>query len=109
LIYRNVPPEAPREAPYPPEPPPPPTTTAEILVTPDGATQEKVPAVVYASCPVTGSTGVTLLLAALGTLLPNAFVAITVNVYAVPLVSPLTVTGDVAPVPVKPPGFDVTV
>jgi hypothetical protein len=74
-----------------------------------GATQEKVPAVVYASCPTTTTIGVALLLAALGTLLPNAFVAITVNVYAVPLLKPLTVTGEDEPVPVIPLGLDVTV
>jgi hypothetical protein len=49
------------------------------------------------------------LLEALETLLPNAFVAITVNVYAVPFVRPLTVIGEDAPVPVKPLGLDVTV
>jgi hypothetical protein len=38
-----------------------------------------------------------------------AFVAVTVNVYAVALVKPLTVIGDNAPVPVIPPGLDVTV
>jgi hypothetical protein len=41
--------------------------------------------------------------------LPKAFVAITVNVYAVPLERPLTVIGEDAPVPVKPPGVDVAV
>ena len=33
---------------------------------------------------------------------PPEFVAVTVNVYAVPAVNPLTVIGDVVPVPVKP-------
>ena len=51
----------------------------------------------------------TELLAALARLLPNAFVAITVNVYAVPLDNPLTVIGEEAPVPVIPLGLDVTV
>ena len=36
-----------------PPPPPPPTATTLTLVTPTGATQLKVPAVVYACCPVT--------------------------------------------------------
>jgi hypothetical protein len=36
-------------------------------------------------------------------------VALTVNVYAVPFVRPVTVIGDDDPVPVKPPGLDVTV
>ena len=40
---------------------------------------------------------------------PAELVAVTVNVYATPLVSPVTVTGLLAPVPVSPPGFDVTV
>jgi hypothetical protein len=48
------------------------------------------------------------LLAALAALAPIALVAVTVKVYAVPLVSPLTVIGD-APVPVSPPGDDVAV
>jgi hypothetical protein len=39
---------------------------------------------------------------------PLAFVAVTVNVYAVPLLNPLTVIGD-APVPVNPPGDEVAV
>jgi hypothetical protein len=43
---------------------------------------------------------------------PTVFVAVTVNVYAVPPVSPVTVTVPaLAPdtVPVFPPGFDVAV
>lgn len=52
--------------------------------------------------------GVTELLAALAADVPLAFVAVTVNVYAVPLVNPETVIGD-APVPVKLPGLDVAV
>jgi hypothetical protein len=39
---------------------------------------------------------------------PIPFVATTVNVYAVPFVSPYTVIGLVVPVPVSPPGLDVT-
>jgi hypothetical protein len=38
-----------------------------------------------------------------------ALVAVTVNVYAVPLVNPETVIGELAPVPVAPPGEAVTV
>ena len=53
--------------------------------------------------------GVTGLDAADAVLVPTAFVAVTVNVYAVPLVSPVTVNGLAAPVAVKPPGDDVTV
>ena len=53
--------------------------------------------------------GVTLLDAVDAAPGPNALVATTVNVYAVPLVSPVTVIGLDAPVPVKPPGDDVTV
>ncbi len=40
---------------------------------------------------------------------PAELVAVTVKVYEVPLVRPVTVIGDDAPVPVSPPGFDVTV
>jgi hypothetical protein len=56
-----------------------------------------------------GLLGVTELLAEDAGDVPIAFVAVTVNVYAVPLLKPLTVIGDEAPVPVKPPGLDVTV
>jgi hypothetical protein len=38
-----------------------------------------------------------------------ALVAVTVNVYAVPLVNPVTVTGEEDPVPVMFPGEEVTV
>jgi hypothetical protein len=41
--------------------------------------------------------------------MPDAFVALTVNVYAVPLVKPETVIGEDAPVAVIPPGLEVTV
>jgi hypothetical protein len=40
---------------------------------------------------------------------PTMLVAVTVKVYAVPLVSPVTVIGDEAPVAVRPSGEDVTV
>ena len=40
---------------------------------------------------------------------PAAFVAVTVNVYAVLDDKPVTLTGEAAPVPVNPPGEDVTV
>jgi hypothetical protein len=40
---------------------------------------------------------------------PTPLVAMTVNVYAVPLVRPITVMGDAAPDAVKPPGLEVTV
>ena len=51
--------------------------------------------------------GVTAFDAALAAPVPMAFVAVTVNVYAVPLVRPVTVSGDAAPVPVAPPGLAV--
>ena len=41
--------------------------------------------------------------------LPTAFVATTVKVYVVPLVNPVTIMGEVAPVAVIPPGLEVTV
>ena len=40
---------------------------------------------------------------------PTELVAVTVKVYVVPLVSPVTVIGDEGPVARKPPGEDVTV
>ncbi len=40
---------------------------------------------------------------------PAELVAVTVKVYASPLLRPVTVIGELAPVPVKPPGFAVTV
>jgi hypothetical protein len=41
--------------------------------------------------------------------LPNSFVAITVNVYAVPFVSPVTFIGEVVPVTGEVAGLEVTV
>jgi hypothetical protein len=62
--------------------------------------------------PIVGApgtvAGVTLLEAAEAAPVPTPFVAVTVKVYAVPLVSPLTVRGLPAPLPVKLPGVDVT-
>ena len=40
---------------------------------------------------------------------PAELVAVTVMVYAIPFVSPVTVIGLAAPVPVVPPGFAVAV
>jgi hypothetical protein len=42
-------------------------------------------------------------------LLPTLLVATAVKVYAVPLVRPVTTSGDEAPEAVKPPGLEVTV
>jgi hypothetical protein len=42
-------------------------------------------------------------------LVPILFVAVTVNVYITPFVSPVIVIGDEPPVAVSPPTFDVTV
>jgi hypothetical protein len=53
--------------------------------------------------------GVTALDAELARPVPTAFVARTVNVYAVPLLSPVTTRGLLEPVAVNPPGLDVTV
>ena len=53
--------------------------------------------------------GVTELLAELAVDVPLVFVATVVNVYAVPFVNPVTVSGLDAPVAVSPPGLDVTV
>jgi hypothetical protein len=53
--------------------------------------------------------GVTALEAVEATPVPAELVAVTVKVYAVPLVNPVTVIGEELPVPVIPPGLDVTV
>ena len=54
-------------------------------------------------------SGVTLLDAAEALPVPALLVAVTVKVYAVPLVRPVTAIGLAAPVPVMPPGLEVTV
>ena len=63
--------------------------------------------------PIVGAFGVvagtTELLVPDAVLVPNAFVAVTVNVYVVPFVRPVMVIGDAPPVAVKPPTLDVTV
>lgn len=64
---------------------------------------------VGAAGTVTGRAGVTAVLAEEALDAPSLFVATTVNVYAVPFVSPDTVIGELAPLPVNPPGLDVTV
>jgi hypothetical protein len=56
-----------------------------------------------------GTAGVTLFDAPDAELVPTALVAVTVKVYAVPLVRPVTVIGLPAPVPVIPLGLDVAV
>jgi hypothetical protein len=53
--------------------------------------------------------GVTAELATELVLVPAALLAVTVNVYAVPFVSPVTVIGEPPPVALKPPTFEVTV
>lgn len=63
--------------------------------------------------PIVGApgtvTGVTEFDTLEAELVPTSFVAVTVNVYAVPLARPVTVIGDAPPDAVNPPGFDVTV
>ena len=53
--------------------------------------------------------GVIELLVPESVLVPTAFVAVTVNVYVVPLLNPVIVMGDAPPVAVNPPLFEVTV
>jgi hypothetical protein len=55
------------------------------------------------------TAGVTLLEAALAGPAPLVLLAVTVNVYAVPLDNPVTTIGEDTPVPVNPPGDEVTV
>ena len=63
--------------------------------------------------PIVGApgadAGVTEFDAADAAPVPALFVAVTVKVYAVPLVNPVTVMGLDVPVPVNPPGLEVTV
>lgn len=68
-------------------------------------------AVTLAGAPGTPgpATGVTLRDALEVPPVPAAFVALTVKVYGVPLVSPVTVIGLDGPVAVMPPGLEVTV
>ena len=58
---------------------------------------------------VTVGAGVTVEDAVEAVPVPTELVATTVKVYAVPLVNPVTVIGDEAPVAVRPPGEEVTV
>jgi hypothetical protein len=53
--------------------------------------------------------GVTEFVALEAVLVPTAFVAVTVKVYAVPFESPVIVSGEEPPVAVNPPVLDVTV
>ena len=53
--------------------------------------------------------GIIALLDPEATLVPTALVAVTVNVYVVPFVSPVIVNGDEPPVAVKPPVLEETV
>ena len=53
--------------------------------------------------------GVTLFDALEAEPVPTEFVAVTLKLYAVPLVRPVTVKGEPAPLAVKPPGLEVTV
>ena len=59
--------------------------------------------------PLITSSGVIRSVASEAELVPAELVAVTVNVYAVPLVSPVTVQGELAQSCVMPPGFAVTV
>jgi hypothetical protein len=58
---------------------------------------------------VCAAIGVTLLDALEAEPVPAELVAVTLKLYAVPLVSPATVKGELAPLAVKPPGLEVTV
>jgi len=70
----------------------------------------ETPAVALTEIGALGTVaGVTELLVPETVLVPIAFVAVTVKVYEVPFVSPVTVIGDAPPVAVNPPMFEVTV
>ena len=62
-----------------------------------------------ASGVVNKATGVTATLAADAVPVPFGLVAVAVKVYKVPFVRPDTVTGELAALPVTPPGLAVTV
>jgi hypothetical protein len=71
---------------------------------------EPFPATALTDVGVPGTVdGVTEFVALDAVLVPLAFVAVTVNVYVVPLVRPVIVIGEPFPVAVKPPMFEVTV
>ena len=68
------------------------------------------PKVALTFCGAPGTpAGVTLFEAADAGPVPMPLVAVTVKVYAVPSVSPVTPIGLVAPFAVTPPGLEVTV
>jgi hypothetical protein len=80
----------------------------------EGAVNATVACVLPAvAAPIVGAPGVvarvTLLDGADAGLVPRAFLAVTVNVYVVPAVNPVTVIGLTVPVAVLPPGLAVTV
>jgi hypothetical protein len=67
----------------------------------------KLPALLNNVAPALN--GVTELLEELAGPVPALFVAVTVKVYVVPIVNPVTVIGEDEPLAVIPPGLDVTV
>ncbi|MNN15287.1 hypothetical protein D3C81_1283890 [compost metagenome] len=58
---------------------------------------------------VCAAPGVTALEAPEAAPVPVLLVAVTVKVYDTPLVNPVKMIGEIAPVPVAPPGLAVTV
>lgn len=71
---------------------------------------EVLPAAATTAVGASGTvTGVTAVEAVEATELPTAFVANTVKVYDIPFIKPVTVSGELDPVAVTPPGLDVTV
>jgi hypothetical protein len=79
-----------------------------------GAVNEIVacPFPLTATTPVGASgtvAGVTVLLALDEVLVPEIFVAVTVNEYEFPFVNPVTIIGEELPLAVNPPTFEVTV
>ena len=69
-----------------------------------------LPAVAVPMVGASGAdAGVTALLVAEEILVPYTFVAVTVNVYVVPLASPVIVIGEAPPVAVNPPVLEETV
>jgi hypothetical protein len=85
------------------------TVSPELATAVNVGVVPKLCAAGLANVMVWPALGVTALEAADGALVPALLVAVTVKVYAVPLVKPVTVIGLEAPVAVAPPGLAVTV
>lgn len=85
------------------------TGKVELALAVKGGVVPKVCAPGLVKVMVCAALGVTAVEAVDAEPEPAVFLAVTVNVYAVPFVRPVTVSGLAAPVAVAPPGLAVTV